>query len=110
MFDGPVSANIGNICGGAVPEQFEHEMRRILANIADVNTDAEAKRSLTLEFKFSPSPGRKAAVVTFICKSKVPGVTGVAGSIFMSKGLAYTEDPRQTALFAKEVPATPSPQ
>ena len=110
MFDGPVNANIGNICGGAVPEQFEHEMRRILANIADPNTDPEAKRSLTLEFKFTPSPDRKAAVVSFMCKSKVAGVQGVAGSIFMSKGLAYTEDPRQTALFAKQEPASSSEQ
>lgn len=110
MLDGPVSCNIGNICGGAVPEQFEHELKRILANIADPNTDPEAKRSLTLEFKFTPSPDRKAAVVSFACKSKVPGVNGVSGSIFMSKGTAYTEDPRQVSLFAKEAPVTPQPQ
>jgi hypothetical protein len=58
MFDGPVSVNIGNVCDGAVPERFEHEMKRILANIADPNTDPEAKRCLTLEFKISPSPDR----------------------------------------------------
>jgi hypothetical protein len=110
MFDGPVSVNIGNVCDGAVPERFEHEMKRILANIADPNTDPEAKRCLTLEFKISPSPDRKSAVVSFACKSKVPGATAVAGSIFFSKGLAYTEDPRQAALFAKESPATPQPQ
>ena len=32
MFDGPVDANIGNICNGSVPERFEHEMKKILAN------------------------------------------------------------------------------
>lgn len=47
--DGPVSLNIGNICGGAVPELFEHEIAKMMENIADVNTDPEAKRSLTLE-------------------------------------------------------------
>jgi len=110
MFDGPVSVNIGNICEGSVPERFEAEMRRILANIADPNTDPEAKRSLVLEFKFAPAPDRKSAVVSFGIKTKVPGFTTVSGSVFFSKGQAYTEDPRQAALFAKEAPATPSPQ
>lgn len=110
MFDGPVDANIGNICQGSVPERFEHEMKKILANIADVNTDPEAKRCLTLEFKIAPSPDRKSAIVTFGCKSKVPGATAVSSSIFFAKGQAYTEDPRQAALFAKEAPATPQPQ
>lgn len=110
MFDGPVLLNIGNICEGAVPERFTHEMEQILRNIADPNTDPEATRTLTLEFKIKPSPDRKAAIVSLILKSKVPGATAVSGSIFFAKGQAYTEDPRQAALFAKEAPATPQPQ
>jgi hypothetical protein len=56
MHDGPIELNIGNVCGGAVSELFEHEVARIMKNIGDVNTNPEEKRSLTLEFKFKPSP------------------------------------------------------
>jgi hydrogenase maturation factor len=112
--DGPVELNIGNICGGAVPEIFEHEMTRLLKNVADLNTEPDASRCITLEFKVKPSPDRKSAVVRFICKSKLAGVNSVAGSMFMSTAQgeirAFTEDPRQTALFAAQPSVVPSKQ
>lgn len=114
MHEGPVSLNIGNVCGGAVPELFEHEMQKMLKNVADLNTDPEAKRSITLEFTFKPAPDRKSAVVKLLCKAKHAGVNAVAGSVFMSTAQgsvqAFTEDPRQTTLFAAEPTATPSKQ
>lgn len=114
MHDGPVSLNIGNICGGAVPELFEHEVGKMLKNVADLNTDPEAKRSITFEFTFKPAPDRKSAVVKLVCKAKNAGVNSVAGSVFMSSAhgevQAFTEDPRQTNLFAKEAPASPAKQ
>lgn len=106
--------NIGNICGGAVPEVFDREVREILENIADLNTKPEAKRQITLTFDFAPGPDRKSAIVSFTCKSKQVGVQPKAGTIFFSKRLgqihAYTEDPRQDRLFAKEPPASPNAQ
>ena len=114
MHDGPVELNVGNICGGAVPELFEHEIGRIMKNVSDLNTNPEEKRSLTLEFKFKPSPDRKSAVVTLICKSKLAGVNPVAGSVFMSSAQgtirAFTEDPRQEKLFAKQPTVTEAAQ
>lgn len=106
--------NIGNICGGAVPEVFDREIREILENISDLNTKPDAKRQITLVFDFMPGPDRKSAVVNFTCKSKQAGVESKAGTIFFSKRLgaiqAYTEDPRQDRLFAKEAPASPNAQ
>lgn len=114
MHDGPIELNIGNICGGAVPELFEHEIARIMKNVADVNTNPEEKRSLVLEFKFKPSPDRKSAVVSLQCKSKLAGVNPVAGSVFMSSAQgtirAFTEDPRQAKLFMQQATAAPQPQ
>lgn len=114
MHDGPIELNIGNICGGAVPELFEHEIGRIIKNIADVNTNPEEKRSLVLEFKFKPSPDRKSAVVSMQCKSKLAGVNPVAGSVFMSSAQgvirAFTEDPRQVKLFEHQQTVTPQAQ
>lgn len=114
MHDGPVELNIGNICGGAVHELFDHEIIKMLKNIKDANTDPEAKRSITLEFQFKPSPDRKSAVVRFTCKSKQAGVNSVAGSVFMSTAhgeiRAFAEDPRQEALFAKQETPTATAQ
>lgn len=107
----PAELNIGNICGGAVPEVFERELREILANISDPNTPANAKRSIVFEFKFEPSSSREVAEVTFLCKSKLAPVTSVTGNIFLSrrtgKVRAFANDPRQEALFAEEKPESP---
>lgn len=112
--DGPIELNIGNICGGAVPEVFDREIAEILENIADLNTKPEAKRQITLTFDFAPGPDRKSAIVSFTCKSKQVGVQPKQGTIFFAKRMggitAYTEDPRQDRLFAKEPPASPSAQ
>jgi uncharacterized protein YdhG (YjbR/CyaY superfamily) len=112
--DEATELNIGNICGGAVPEVFEREVQEILENIADLNTKPDAKRQITLTFDFAPGPDRKSAVVLFSCKSKQVGVEPKGGTIFFSKRLgkisAFTEDPRQDRLFAKEAPASPNAQ
>lgn len=114
MHEGPIELNIGNICGGAVPEIFEHEVMKMLKNIGDLNTDPEAKRSINLEFSFKPSPDRKSAVVKLTCKSKMAGVNAVAGSVFMSTAhgqvRAFTEDPRQEKLFEKQPTTTATAQ
>lgn len=102
----PETVNIGNICGGAVPEVFDRELQEILKNIGDINTDADAKRKITLEFEFSPLPDRTGAIVTLHCKSKVAPVEGVSSSIFVlrDKGqvTAYTRDVRQQELFNRD--------
>jgi hypothetical protein len=112
--DEPMELNIGNICGGAVPEVFDREVKAILENISDLNTKPEAKRQIVLTFEFRPGPDRKSAIVCFSCKAKHVGVEPTAGTIFFAKRMggiqAYTEDPRQDRLFAKEPPASPSEQ
>jgi hypothetical protein len=109
-----IELNIGNICNGAVPQLFDREVREVLENIADVNTPADSKRKITLEFTFAPTPDRKSAVVSVSCKSKTSGAEDQAGTIFFRKKLgkieAFAEDPRQDALFAREKAITPQAQ
>jgi hypothetical protein len=112
--DTPVEMNIGNICNGAVPEQFSHLVEKVLANIGDLNTDPEVKRAITLKFTFIPAQDRKSAIVVLETATKLASVDKVKGSLFFrqrqGKIEAFTEDPRQQALFAKEATATPSKQ
>jgi hypothetical protein len=95
--------NLSNLCGGAVEEVFQRELAQVLANIADVNTDPEAKRKLVLEFTIKPFEDRSGAQVTFACKSKTVPVQEVKGTVFLQRqGLvmvAVPHDPKQIQLF-----------
>jgi len=95
--------SLSNLCGGAIEEVFQREWAAILANVADVNTDPEAKRKLTLEFTVAPFEDRSGAKVTFSCKSKTVHVESVSGTVFLQRrGLvmvAVPHDPKQSRLF-----------
>jgi hypothetical protein len=96
--------SLENICSGAVEEVFQRELGYVLANIADVNTDAEAKRTITFEFRFEPFDDRSGAQITFFCKSKTAPVNAAKGTMFIArKGstlLAVPHDPKQARLFS----------
>jgi len=106
--------NIGNVCGGAVPERFEREVLEVLRNIKDLDTDPEATRSLTLVFKFNASKDRSYVAVEFSINHKDAPVETLAGGLFLrgdrSNVRAYVEDPRQLKIFAGEKSATDSKQ
>jgi hypothetical protein len=95
--------NLSNICGGAVNEVFERELRMVLDNVKDVNTNPEQKRKITLVFEFKPLSDRSGAEVAFGCKAVLASVMAVKGSTFFmtsqGKVEAYAHDPRQAALF-----------
>jgi hypothetical protein len=73
------------IARGAVPELFQEEFTRLLANIDDPNTDAEAARKITIEMIFKPSENRDSAAVRVLVKSKLPGFRPAGASIWISK-------------------------
>lgn len=79
------SVSLSNLCGGAIEEVFQKEWAAVLANIADVNTNPEAKRKLTLEFTIKPFEDRSGAQVTFSCKSKTVPVEEVKGTVFLQR-------------------------
>ncbi|MGH9728456.1 MAG: hypothetical protein ACRD4V_07680 [Candidatus Acidiferrales bacterium] len=95
--------SLSNLCGGAIEEVFQREFASVLQNIADVNTDAEAKRKITLEFTIAPFEDRSGAQVTFACKSKTVPVEAVKGTVFLQRrGLvmvAVPHDPKQIRMF-----------
>jgi hypothetical protein len=100
----PETLSLENICGGAVEEVFQRELIAILANIADVNTEPEAKRKITFEFTFEPFEDRSGAKVVFACKSKQAPVNAAHGTMFLSRRgstfVAVPHDPKQARLFA----------
>jgi hypothetical protein len=106
----PEEVSLSNLCGGAIEEVFQREFAQVLANIADVNTDPEAKRKITLEFTILPFEDRSGAQVTFACKSKTVPVEAVKGTVFLERrGLvmvARPHDPKQQRMFDGKLAAS----
>lgn len=48
---------------GAVEEQFQQALAKVLQNIEDPNTEAKATRTLTIKIVFTPSPDRQGIMV-----------------------------------------------
>ena len=98
--------SLTTICEGAVPEVFARELKEVLANIADPNTDPERARGLTLKFTIKPYEDRSGAQVSFTCKPTLQPVEVAKSPVFLSRHSgalkAYTVDQRQVALFGEE--------
>lgn len=56
---------------GAIMEQVNLEVGKVVNNILDPNTDPKKKRSLTLTFEFSPSADRTQVGLKATAKSKL---------------------------------------
>lgn len=106
---GPETLTLENICGGALEEVFQREVSRLLANIRDVNTEAEQKRKLVIEFQFDPHPDRSGARVVMQVKTTLANIEPVKGNIHIAgmdgKLAAYPHDPRQELLFGQQAGA-----
>jgi hypothetical protein len=103
---GVQTARLETLAGGAIPELFEAELERVLANIADINTDPAQKRSITLTVTFKPGAKRETADVQVKCGSKTAAMLTVNTQLFMGryggKLVAVENDPRQGGLFDQE--------
>lgn len=75
-------ASIGN---GAALELFDHELKNVIANIADVNTDAKAKREIHIKVIIKPDDERNIGFASLEVKSKLAGVKPVASTMYFGK-------------------------
>jgi hypothetical protein len=90
---------------GAAVELFAAEWKRVIDNIADINTDAKARRKVTLEITLLPSEDRRASLVYVDCKAKLAPHRGEETTIFFGivdgKRAAVESNPTQGKLFDK---------
>jgi hypothetical protein len=63
------NVNITNIAGGALVEQVDSEIKRVLDNIIDPNTEATKKRKITITLEFKPDEERDISDISFVTKS-----------------------------------------
>ena len=90
------------LAGGAANELFEDELAKVLENIVDPNTDAEAVRTINLRLKIKPAMDRDSASIAFEANSKLAPTLGVGTNMFIGKrrgGLVAVEhNPKQLQL------------
>lgn len=90
---------------GAALELFNKELRNVLDNIADPNTEPKGKRKISLEITFAPTVNRDMGQVLIDCKAKLMPHRGEATTVFFAyvagQRAAVEPDPKQGALFDK---------
>jgi hypothetical protein len=88
---------------GAAVEMFSEELKKVLANIDDANTDPKEKREITLKFTFLPDVDRKQAQVAIDAKSKLAAHVGTLTTVYFGQvegeQVAVEANPTQGRLF-----------
>lgn len=98
---------LASIAGGAARELFQDELRAVVTNILDPNTEPRAKRELTVTVTITPDPedrtmGRVNVRVTSKLGKRRPAATLVFFGLQEGEPVALESDPRQPKLFEEE--------
>ena len=101
-------ADISTIGAGAAAEKFAEELKAVLDNIRDPNTEAEGKRKIIMEWSFIPSEDRELVKTTITAKSVFAATKPTSELLFVGRqggeNVATVmhggpqEDPRQGVL------------
>jgi hypothetical protein len=96
--------DLSNLARGAVVEQFTAELKRVMANIEDERTDAEARREIAIVVKFKPHETRLAVAVSAAFKTKLAPPKDLEATIFVAHDtsgspVALNNNPHQPDLF-----------
>lgn len=76
---------ISNLAKGALVEQFEDELEKVLDNIVDPNTDPKKARKIQITFEIKPNDKRNMADIKFQTKSSLVPVNTVSTAIIIDK-------------------------
>ncbi|EGD47078.1 hypothetical protein Cpap_1470 [Ruminiclostridium papyrosolvens DSM 2782] len=76
--------NILNLAKGALVEQADIEIQKVLENIADPNTDDKKARKLTITMTFKPLD-RESAAIEVVTKSTVAPYKPVTTQVFIGR-------------------------
>lgn len=76
-------ASILEMARGAIMEQVDGEISKIVDNIVDLNTDPKKKRQLVLTIDFAPSADRSVVSVSASAKSKLQQANSIQTSLYV---------------------------
>ena len=83
MADGFEKTDITTIARGAIPELFHEQLCRVMDNIDDLNTEAKAKRSISIDLSFEPDASRQAVTVKVSVRSKLAAPKKAESTVFV---------------------------
>ena len=78
------SKSILEMSRGAILERVDYEMGRVITNILDPNTKADAKRKLTITLELVPSADRKTINVRTTAKSTLVATDPVTTGLYIT--------------------------
>jgi hypothetical protein len=94
---------LDTIGGGSALELFDIELGKVLENIADINTEAEAVRTVTITVKIYPGQLRDNAEIEVGSTCKLAPIRPADAVLFFGRQngrrVAVEHDPRQAGLF-----------
>lgn len=103
-----------NLANGGAVELWEHELQRVLQNIADANTNPTTVRQLTLKVSIKPTEERTAAAIAVEVTSKLAGSKPITSTLYMGRKdgrlVAVSYDPRQADIFKPSSDVVPLEQ
>ena len=87
---------LDNMARGAAIELFDMELKKVLANLDDLNRDPKAVREINLTVKFTPTETPGIVVLDVQTKKKMPARNGVRTTMIFEK------DPHTEIIHARE--------
>jgi hypothetical protein len=96
--------SLTTICNGAAVELFDHELQKVVANIADVNTSPKASREIVIKVTIKPDEGRQLGFASLNVSSKLAGTKPVESKPLYfgkvdGKPVAVTQNYAQPSMF-----------
>lgn len=83
--------NLEEFANGAFTEQINRELKKVTENIQDPNTDATAKRRITVVIEFKPNDARDFVTTGVQAKSTLAPALGAVTAMNMGKNLKTGE-------------------
>mgnify|MGYP000868145891 CR=1 FL=1 len=77
--------NLANLTRGALMEQFNTELEKVIENIADPNTEAKKARKITINITLKPNENRNIVAVEVQTKSTLAPANKVETNLFIDK-------------------------
>jgi len=102
--------DLTNIGGGAAVEKFDIELKKVLKDIMDPNTDPKARRDIIIKVLFIPDENREIGDIAISSKSNLAGLKAHFSKAIFGRGpggYMAKEFKTQRDLFADNNKVTP---
>lgn len=99
--DTNIKNSILDMATGAIKERVDYDVTKVIDNILDLNTKAQAKRKIVLTIEFVPDEDRKKIAISVTSKASLCPTNPV------STALAFIPNPDGEAQLVEMVPQVP---